>query len=191
MDSVRFVAPRSEGYIDWSEAYSRVENYFFSLQIKDKLLLSQLVAKILMRTAVALKSMPEETPSALALKEAHKEVSDWFEAVLRAAEVDTTAVEGQGRLALFLSDLPTRWQSEFLHPGPWPDDFLQAIRESYLHTGPDFQKSLMRPREIDLGPVSAIADETWRAIDRWPILGTVAVWTIYLGILGTIFYLTR
>lgn len=191
MDSVEFIAPRSEGYIDWSEAYSRVENYFFSLQIKDKLLLSQLVAKILMRTAVELKRNPMATPSALAVKEAHKEVNDWFEAVLVAAQVNATGVGAQGRLALFLSDLPSRWQSEFLHPGPWPDKFLQAIRASYLHTGPDFQKSLMQAREIDLGPVSAIADETWRAIDRWPMLGTAAVWTIYLGLLGIIFYLTR
>lgn len=191
MDSVTFLGPRSEGYIDWSEAYSRVENYFFSLQIKDKLLLSQLVAKILMRTAIELKNRPDETPPALAMKEAQKEVQDWFDSVFKAADVELSRLNAQSRLALFLSDLPSRWQSEFLHPGPWPDEFLKAIRESYLHTGPDFQKSLMVPREIDLGPVSAFADETWRVIDRWPVLGTIAVWTMYLGILGLIFYLTR
>jgi len=92
---------------------------------------------------------------------------------------------------LFLADMPRRWQGEFLHPGPWPEDFLAAFRSSFLKTSPDFEKGVMRPREIDLGPVSALADETWRVIDRWPLLGTLLVWGIYLGVLGLIFYLTR
>ena len=191
MQSVEFIAPRSERYIDWSEAYSRVENYFFSLRIKDKLLLSQLVAKVLMRTANSLSTVPQIAPSALAVKEAHREVEDWFNEVLAAAGMDRENIGAKGRLALFLSDLPHRWQGEFLHPGPWPEAFLQELRDSYLHTGPAFQKSLMRPRDIDLGPVSAIADDAWRAIARWPVLGTIAVWAIYICIIGIVAYLTH
>ena len=191
MQSVEFIAPRSERYIDWSEAYSRVENYFFSLRIKDKLLLSQLVAKVLMRTANNLKNNPDTAPSALAVKEAHREVQDWFNGVLAAAGMDRENIGAKGRLALFLSDLPNRWQSEFLHAGPWPEAFLQDIRDSYLHTGPAFQKSLMLPRDIDLGPVSAIADDAWRVIARWPVLGTMVVWAIYICVLGIVVYLTR
>jgi hypothetical protein len=191
MQSIGFTAPRSDGYVDWSEAYSRVENYFFSLRIKDKLLLSQLVAKILLRTANKLHENPEASPSSLAVKEAHHEVQEWFNKVLSAAGMDQENIGTKGRLALFISNLPTRWQSEFLHEGPWPEPFLQDIRDSYLRTGPVFQKSVMEPRVIDLGPVSAIADDAWRVIARWPVLGTIVVWAIYIFTLGFIGYLTH
>ncbi len=191
MDTLSFIQPRSGDYVDWSEAYARVENYFCSLRIENKLLLSQLVAKILTRAAQRLEKSPGSSPQKLAMEEARKEVLEWFESVLAAARVTSDQSGAKGRLALFLADMPSRWQNEFLHPGPWPDDFLNAFRTTYLKTRPDFQKGVMRPREIDLGPVSAIADETWKAIDRWPLLGTTLVWSMYLGLLGAFFYLTR
>jgi len=191
MQSVGFTNPRSKCYVDWSEAYSRVENYFFSLRIKDKLLLSQLVAKVLTRTANILKERPDSSPSRLAVNEAHQEVREWFNKVMTAAGMDQEDIGSKGRLALFLSDLPNRWQSEFLHEGPWPEPFLQDLRDSYLQTGPVFQKSVMKSREIDLGPVSAIADDAWRLIARWPVIGTIIVWTIYLYTLYLIGYMTR
>ncbi len=191
MDPLSFIKPRSGNYVDWSEAYARVENYFCSLRIQNKLLLSQLVAKILTRAAQRLEQSPGMSPQKLAMEEARKEVLEWFESVMAAANVTSDESGAKGRLALFLADMPVRWQKEFLHPGPWPDDFLDAFRITYLKTGPDFQKGVMRPREIDLGPVSAIADETWKAIDRWPLLGTTLVWSMYLGLLGVFFYLTR
>ncbi|MDQ8201713.1 hypothetical protein [Pelagicoccus sp. SDUM812003] len=188
MDTLRFITPRSETFIDWSEAYERVENYFCSLRIQNRLLLSQLVAHIL--TSAAERVEKTDTPPAvLAMEEAHKVVEDWFGEVLKAANLEPNELGAQGRLALFLADVPTRWQNEFLHPGPWPDEFLQAIRSTYLRTGPDFHKARMIPRDIDLGPVSAVADETWRVIDRWPILGAMLVWTIYLGAIGLLVYL--
>lgn len=191
MDPLSFIKPRSGDYVDWSEAYARVENYFCSLRIENKLLLSQLVAKILTRAAQRLENDPEAFPQRLAMEEARKEVLEWFESVMEAADVKSDASGAKGRLALFLSDMPRRWQKEFLHEGPWPDEFLDAFRITYLKTTPDFQKGVMRARDIDLGPVSALADETWKAIDRWPLLGTTLVWGMYLGLLGVFFYLTR
>lgn len=191
MDPLTFIAPRSERFIDWTEAYARVENYFCALRIQNKLLLSQLVAQILSRSAQRLETSPEETPAVLAMEEAEKVVSEWFAEVLREAGVEYEEIGAKGRLALFLADLPNRWQNEFLHPGPWPAGFVKAMKYTYLNTGPDFQKVRMAPRDIDLGPVSAVADETWRVIDRWPILGAMTVWTIYLGAIGLVVYLLR
>lgn len=190
VDTLRHIAPRSEGFIDWSDAYERVESYFCALRIQNRLLLSQLVAKILSRAAERV-SESEKAPSVLAMEEAKKVVESWFADVLRAAEVeeDPGDVGAKGRLALFLADVPSRWQNEFLHPGPWPEEFLKALRTTYLRTGPDFQKARMTPRDIDLGPVSAVADETWRVIDRWPMVGAIFVWAIYLGVIGLVLYL--
>lgn len=190
MDALNFITPRSDRFIDWSEAYDRVESYFCALRIQNRLLLSQLVAHILSRAAARVDES-SLAPSVLAMEEAKKVVEEWFAEVLSAAGVEPGETAGKGRLAIFLADLPARWQNEFLHPGPWPEEFLKAIKASYLKTGPDFQKTRMTPREIDLGPVSAVAGETWRVIDRWPILGAMLVWTIYLGGIGVIIYLLR
>lgn len=188
MDALKFIAPRSDRFIDWSDAYDRVESYFCALRIQNRLLLSQLVAHILSRAAQRVEKSTL-SPSVLAMEEAHKVVEDWFADVLSAAGVEPGDIATKGRLAMFLADLPVRWQNEFLHPGPWPDAFLKAIRATYLRTNPDFHKARMTPREIDLGPVSAVADETWRVIDRWPIVGAMLVWGIYLGVIGLIMYL--
>lgn len=188
MDPLKQIAPRSETFIDWGEAYERVENYFCSLRIQDRLLLSQLVAQILSKAAEQV-NVSSKSPSVLAMEEAERVVSSWFAEVLDAAGVEHGEIGAQGRLALFLADMPKSWQNEFLHPGPWPEAFLLAMKSTFLRTGPEFRKARMTPREIDLGPVSAVADETWRAIDRWPILGALTVWTIYLGVIGLVVFL--
>jgi len=176
--------------IDWAPAHDRLESYFCSLQIQDRLLLSQLVARILSQAAERADSS-ELSPDRLAMEEAKKVVESWFAAVLDAAGLDRSELGARGRLALFLADMPRRWQAEFLRPGPWPEGFLRAMKQTYLITSPDFSEGRMTPREIDLGPVSAVADETWRVIDRWPILGAAMVWALYLGALGAIVYMLR
>lgn len=188
MDPLNKILPDSEGNVDWSEAYERVEGYFCALQIRDRLLLSQLVAQILSRAAERI-NVSEKSASVLAMEEAKEVVRTWFGKVLDASGVEHGKVGAQGRLALFLADMPSRWQSEFLHPGPWPEEFLQAMKATYLSTGPEFSKARMTPRDIDLGPVSAVADETWRVIDRWPILGALFVWTLYLAGVSLLVYL--
>lgn len=190
MDSLNKLVPRSQDVIDWGDAYERVENYLGALQIQDRLLLSQLVANILSRAAERV-GESEKSPSVLAMEEAKKVVETWYGQVLDAAGLDHTELGSQGRLALFLSDMPRRWQGEFLHEGPWPDDFLKAIKATHMTTGPEFSKGQMTPRDIDLGPVSAVADETWRVIDRWPIIGAVLVWGFYIGLVGLVVYLLR
>jgi hypothetical protein len=49
----------------------------------------------------------------------------------------------------------------------------------------------MTPRDIDLGPISAAADETWRTFAKWPLLRGIVTWTIFIALAGTAFYLTR
>lgn len=190
MDSLNKLAPRSQEFIDWGEAYERVENYLCALQIQDRLLLSQLVANILSRAADRVEGS-DKSPSVLAMEEAKKVVESWYGEVLDAAGLDRSELGSRGRLALFLSDMPRRWQGEFLHAGPWPDEFLKAMKATHMTTGPEFSKGQMIPRDIDLGPVSAVADETWRVIDRWPIIGAILVWGIYIGIVGLVVYLLR
>ncbi len=59
-------------------------------------------------------------------------------------------------MALLLADMPGRWQDQFLRPGPWPDEFVLAMRDGYLRAGPDFQLAKMTPRPLDLGPIATL-----------------------------------
>ena len=52
--------------------------------------------------------------------------------------------------------MPGQWQDQFLRSGPWPEEFVRAMRQSYLRAGPDFQYAAMTPRPIDLGPITSL-----------------------------------
>ena len=80
----------------------------------------------------------------------------------------------RGRLALLLADMPGRWQEQFLRPGPWPQEFVSAMRETYFRAGPDFQLSKMAPRPLDLGPITTLTN-----LGRLPYLRMTLVWTLF------------
>src|ERR1700743_2057196 len=87
----------------------------------------------------------------------HRLVTEWFAGVL-AAPLDSGHVllSTRGRMALLLADMPGKWQDQFLRPGPWPQEFVDAMRESFFRAGPDFQLSKMTPRPLDLGPITTL-----------------------------------
>jgi len=123
----------------------------------------------------------------IAAQEMEGVVSAWFAEVLQIPREETDPLlSTRGRMALLLADMPGRWQDQFLKPGPWPEEFLRAMRESYLRAGPDFHLSEMNPRPIDLG-----------AVEMLTTLGKVAwfrmliTWMAFAVGLIAIFYLTR
>jgi len=90
------------------------------------------------------------------------------------------------RLALLLADMPGKWQDQFLRPGPWPEEFVSAMRKTYLQAGPDFQLSKMAPRPLHFGPMTTLTNFT-----RLPLNKMVAIWMIFGLILVLIFFLTH
>ncbi len=57
-------------------------------------------------------------------------VTEWFTEVLKEPPPDAgLTMSTRGRLALLLADMPCRWQDQFLRPGPWPEEFVTAMRE--------------------------------------------------------------
>jgi hypothetical protein len=92
----------------------------------------------------------------------------------------------RGRLALLLADMPGKWQEQFLRPGPWPEEFVEGMRETYLHAGPDFQLSKMTPRPLDLGPISTLTN-----MSRLPYAKMVAIWVLFALLLAGVFILTH
>jgi hypothetical protein len=172
---------------EWNAAYAKVESYFNALRIRNKVLLGRLVIRVLNRAMRRAPAEPQRPISELAAEEMDAVVTEWFGQVLQQSPVGTENVlSTRGRLALVLADMPDKWQDQFLRPGPWPEEFVEGMRETYLHAGPDFQLSKMTPRPLDLGPISTLTE-----ISRLPYARMVIIWVLFALVLAGIFIFTH
>jgi hypothetical protein len=172
---------------EWNAAYEKVENYFHALRVRNKALLGQLVLRVLERAAHRSPAEPERSATQLAAEEMDRIVIEWFAEVLQEPPANADQMlSTRGRLALLLADMPGRWQDQFLRPGPWPKEFISAMRETYLRAGPDFQLSKMTPRPFDLGPITTLTN-----LGKLPYLKMVLAWTLFALLLVAIFILTH
>ena len=172
---------------EWNAAYTKVENYFHAMRVRNRVLLGQLVLRVLDR---AMKRAPTElnrSATQIAAEEMDHLVTEWFAEVLQspATNADQT-LSTRGRLALLLADMPGRWQEQFLRPGPWPEEFTTAMREAFLRAGPDFQLSKKTPRPLDLGPITTLT-----SLGKMPYFRMVLVWTLFALLLIAVFWLTH
>jgi hypothetical protein len=171
---------------DWNAAYIKVESYFHALRVRNKLLLGQLVELVLERAMARAAAEPKRSATELAVEEMDRLVNEWFAQVLKDDSTGAEMLSTRGRLALLLADQAGKWQDQFLRPGPWPAEFIAAMRETYLRAGPEFQISKMAPRPLDLGPIAAITQ-----ISRLPYARMVATWTLFACLLILLFILTH
>ena len=180
-----FIAGRSLD--EWNAAYARVENYFYALRVRNKTLLGQSVLRVLDRAMSRATAEPNHSATQLAVEEMERLVQEWFADVLQIPPDKRDAtLSTRGRLALLLADMPGRWQDQFLRPGPWPDEFMSAMREGYLRAGPDFQLSKMTPRPFDLGPLTTLTN-----LGKLPYIRMVLIWTLFALIFVLVFKLTH
>jgi len=172
---------------EWNAAYVKVENYFHALRIRNKPLLGQLVLRVLERAQRRAPAEPKRSATELAAEEMDKFVTDWFGEVLQTSPIGSEqTLSTRGRLALLLADMPGRWQDQFLRPGPWPHEFVEAMRESFFRAGPDFQLSKMAPRPLDLGPITTLTN-----FGKLPYVRMVLVWSLFALLLVALFWLTH
>src|SRR5262249_55234317 len=169
---------------EWNAAYAKVESYFHALRIRNKVLLGRLVILVLKR---AMRRAPQDThlsATELAAEEMDAVVTEWFGQVLQEAPVGPNhMLPTRGRLALLLVDMPGKWQEQFLHPPPWPEEFIKAMREAYLRAGPDFQLAKMAPRPLDLGPIATLTN-----LSMLPFRKMIFVW-LTLALLFVVLFL--
>jgi hypothetical protein len=172
---------------EWNAAYVKVENYFHALRIRNKPLLGQLVLRVLERAQRRAPAEPKRSATEIAAEEMDKLVTGWFAEVLQTSPTGTDQMlSTRGRLALLLADMPGKWQDQFLRPGPWPQEFVAAMRESFFRAGPDFQLSKMTPRPLDLGPITTLTN-----LGKFPYVRIALVWTGYALLLVVVFWLTH
>ncbi|MGD1086508.1 MAG: hypothetical protein ABSA47_17365 [Verrucomicrobiota bacterium] len=171
---------------DWNAAYSKVESYFHALRVRNRLLLGQLVELVLQRAMARAPLEPARSATELAVEEMDRLVNQWFAQVLQDNSEGAEMLSTRGRLALLLADQAGKWQDQFLRPGPWPPEFIVAMRETYLRAGPDFQISQMAPRPLDLGPIATLTQ-----ISRLPYARMVATWVLFACLLILLFFYTH
>ena len=172
---------------EWNAAYAKVELYFQALRVGNKLLLGQLVARVVDRAIARARVEENRAPMALAAEEMEQVVKDWFAEILGAPSSDSDPLlTTRGRMALLLADMPGRWQDQFLKAAPWPEEFVRAMRESYLRAGPDFQLSQMDPRPMDLGAMATLTE-----LGRVPWVRMLAVWLAFVALVVVLFNMTR
>jgi len=172
---------------EWNAAYSRVESYFHALRVRNKVLLGRLVNHVLKRAMRRALKEPNRTATELSAEEMDHVVTEWFAEVLHEPPTGTDQMlSTRGRLALLLADMPGKWQDQFLRPGPWPQEFVEGMRETYFRAGPDFQLSKMAPRPLDLGPIATLT-----MIGHLPSARMIAIWILFGLLLVVVFILTH
>lgn len=97
----------------------------------------------------------------------------------------------RGRARILAADLPRRWPAAFLAP-VLPLAARAAISSVPLHATPDLRDTTsMVPQPLDLGPVSEMAEGTWRTFDKWPVLRGVTIWLLFFSLLAGVLYTVR
>lgn len=172
---------------EWNGAYEKVENYFKALRVRNKLLRGQLVSKVLDRAIARAAADPVSSTTELALEEMEALISEWYADVLDEPVEDSKALlTTRGRLALLLADMPGRWQDQFLKPGPWPEEFVNAMRAGFLRARPDFQFSEMTPRPLELGAITTLSN-----LGNLPYFRILFVWVCFALLLVILFRITH
>jgi hypothetical protein len=177
--------PPGQSLTAWNDAYLKVESYLNALRLKNRLLIGKTVFSVLGRALQRVEHEADRRPTELAMEEAVKLVNGWVGDVLDQDVADQPhRIATQGRLAMLLADVPGRWQELFLAPGPWPAEFVQSMRESYLRAGPDFQIAQMTPRPIDLGAITTLT-----TLGRRKYSLMIVIWILFL--LGMVWVFQR
>ena len=183
--------PATGTMAEWNAAYVRVEDYLRAHRIHNRLHQSRLILRILERAARRHEAAPMRNPTSLAAEETEQLMDAWFGEMLDERGLPHDRIAIDGRVALLLCDGPRRWPYAFLDERQIPPEFKQAMQAGVVAAGPDMAVSSMVPRPIDLGPIPDAAGDTIERFERWPILRTLLLWSVFAAALGVIFRLTR
>jgi hypothetical protein len=176
----------------WNEAGERVSAYLRACRVSNPDLRRQLVRRIVDAAARRHADEPGRSPVELAAEETRRQVEAWTMRFLRRPDNESPAHRfAHARAAVLLADLPRLWPDGFLNPEEQPAEFGRLFETTYLQAGPELDFANMAPRPIDFGPVSDLADHTWKTFDKWPILRGAVTWGLFLAVLGLAFFALR
>ncbi len=179
---------------EWNDAYEKVENYLRACRVSSHLQRARLAALILQRVYDRTqgdgpgsgRSLPE-----LAITEARERIAEWIGHYLRPHDDGRAVSLGEGMLAIYLCDGPTRWPYAFLDSQRMPGEYAAALTSRVVRAGPDLAVSSMVPRDMDLGLMQELVGSAIETFESVPLLKTLLAWLLFLGLLGFLFWYTR
>jgi hypothetical protein len=173
---------------EWEQAYAAVEAYLQALRIRNRLLAAELVRGILWRASARHVNKPDKTARFLAMEEALAEIANWTQNVLDEP-LENRRLAARGRLALLLAGMPGKWQGVFLTPPPWPAEFVDSMKKSYLAAGPQFAELTMIPKPLELNAIGLGAAQWQETMNRRPVFRKIFT-VVVLAVIGGSIYLT-
>ncbi|TDU70808.1 hypothetical protein EI77_02857 [Prosthecobacter fusiformis] len=182
-------APDTGTEEEWNEAYARLADYFRSYQLHNRIRRTQLILETLRRAADAHRKDPTRTPTAHSIEQARVMMREWLGVIYSDMHLNESQLEAAGRLGFHLSGGPTRWPNFFLDKENLPKDMTEAMRSAVRTSGPGMQVSKMTPRDMDLGIVSEVAEDTFDRLGRHPIIRYSILVSIVGGVLGYLYFL--
>ncbi|HLP08980.1 MAG TPA: hypothetical protein VK178_12510 [Opitutaceae bacterium] len=183
--------PRTGTLDQWNAAYMRVEDYLRAHRIHNRLHQSRVIERVLECAAHRHEANPGLDPVMLAAEEMDRLMQTWFASQLGEGALSAERRAAQARVAMLLSDLPTRWPYTFLDQENTPSEARVAMEKSALQAGPDLAVSNMVPREIDLGTLPEAAGDTLERLERWPIIRLLLLWAVFAAVMAALFFKTR
>ncbi len=192
MDAVNIqFAPATGTEEEWNEAYARLADYFRSYRLHNRIRRTQLILETLRRAAAAHAADMRRTPTAHAIEQAKLMLNEWLGAIYSDLNLTGSQIEASGRLGFHLCDGPDRWPHFFLDRGNLPADMTEAMRSAVRTSGPRLQVSKMTPRDIDLGRITGVAEDTFDTLGRNPLARYALLIVLVGGVLGYFFWLLR
>ena len=180
--------PASGTAEEWNEAYARVSDYFRAHRIHSRLHRTSLVLETLRLAAKTHATRPEYTPTQVAIHEARRFQKKWLHDIVGDLQIPQDRLESAGRIAFLMSDGPRRWPDYFLKRDNIPPDLIEAMRKRVEQSGPDLSVSSMVPREIELGLIPEIADDTFEMFEKYPLMRVlVAILALVLAVYAGMF----
>ena len=149
------------------------------------------VAAAVLAESAARPPAPDADTDEPALAGALARLDEWTATLTPAQPGESAAHRAmRGRTRMFLTGLPASWPDSFL-TAERPPVLQSALDQATPPLAPALKQTTMSPQALDLGPVSRMANGTWRTFDKWPFLGSVAVWALFLTLVGAAFYLVH
>ncbi len=171
---------------DWNAAYYRLEDYFRSLRVVNKVHQSQIILDILEVAAARHAMDTSQNPTALAMEEARIAMNQWFETILGHRE----RIAVVGLISLLAVDAPERWPVAILSDDS-PVEFRHEMQESDVRAGPDLLVSSMVPRPIDVSPLLDPVHISDALVKARRALAIFAMVVVLAAVSFTLFLFTR
>lgn len=176
---------------EWNEAYARLADYFRSYRLHNRIRRTQLILETLRRAANAHARNPLKPPTAHAIEQARLMLHEWLTDVYHDMNLTESQIEAAGRLGFYLSDGPRRWALSFMDHERRPVDMTEAMRSAVRTSGPQMQVSKMTPRDIDLGRITEVAEDTFDSFGRHALLRYAMLSVLIAGVLSYFYFLLR